>query len=344
VCVSREDFSSPEYLKLPASAKFEALWEKITENQESLEFFSKFQVMGILFKDLWETFRDTADVFPEGRKKLLHTKGNIAKGELIITKSHPYTGIFKGCKNLFIRLSAGKNPDVTKTTAKEAYKNFVPGMGIKFLRDGVPSANLQAMFNVAGQDSWNFFEYDFTTSFILPEESNFLGKLIGAKFSTITYNSGSIGIKDLAEYDENGVKESSPRYPYRLIFRPTVHVKDLFSDDYQQFYTEQLKTIPAGTDIYHVIAVDAPGCDEYTIGTLRMTTQLITSRFSDERLFFKHNLVDDDDKDLGWSKFRDYSSVTSGVIHGEQPQHVSGCPLASVLKLNESKSSEKTEH
>lgn len=42
-------------------------------------------------------------------------------------------------------------------------------MGLKFLRDGVDSANLVAMFSVDGQPSWNFFENDWTT--IIPTPS-----------------------------------------------------------------------------------------------------------------------------------------------------------------------------
>ena len=37
-----------------------------------------------------------------------------------------------------------------------------PGMGLKFLRDGMDSANLLAMFAVEGQESWNFFKNDFS--------------------------------------------------------------------------------------------------------------------------------------------------------------------------------------
>jgi hypothetical protein len=34
-------------------------------------------------------------------------------------------------------------------------------MGLKFLRDGVDSANLVAMYSVDGQDTFNFFANDF---------------------------------------------------------------------------------------------------------------------------------------------------------------------------------------
>lgn len=69
---------------------------------------------------------------------------------------HSYSGIFKGATNGYVRLSLAKEP---VTTVQET----APGMGLKFLRDGIDSANLVAMYSVNGQDSWNFFKNDFTT-------------------------------------------------------------------------------------------------------------------------------------------------------------------------------------
>lgn len=43
------------------------------------------------------------------------------------------------------------------------YENFNPAMGLKLLRDGVPSANILAMGSANGQDNWNFFYHNFST-------------------------------------------------------------------------------------------------------------------------------------------------------------------------------------
>ena len=58
-------------------------------------------------------------------------------------------------KIFFSRLSLALEPDTEKL-------NTAPGMGLKFLRDGVDSANLVAMYSVDGQESWNFFKNDFS--------------------------------------------------------------------------------------------------------------------------------------------------------------------------------------
>ena len=58
-------------------------------------------------------------------------------------------------KTIPCRLSLALEPDTRRMTT-------APGMGLKFSRDGVHSANLVAMFSVGGQESWNFFKNDFS--------------------------------------------------------------------------------------------------------------------------------------------------------------------------------------
>jgi hypothetical protein len=41
--------------------------------------------------------------------------------------------------------------------------HLAPGMGLKFLRDGVESANLVSMYDVSGQPDMDFFANDWTT-------------------------------------------------------------------------------------------------------------------------------------------------------------------------------------
>lgn len=69
--------------------------------------------------------------------------------------------MFRGAKAGLIRLSLASKPDFTKTKAAEANENFIPGFGLKLIRDSLPSANLVAMFGLSGIPSWNFFAKDF---------------------------------------------------------------------------------------------------------------------------------------------------------------------------------------
>jgi len=194
----------------------------------------------IFFEDLSVSFTNESDIFPDGRQKLIHTQGVIAKAKWVKDgqAGDKYTGIFKGCQNFLIRLSIAKQPDTSKTRPEQAKGNFVPGMAFKCLRTGVPSANLQAMFSVVGQPSWNFFKNDFTHDFPFPnmEDVDFAGKSLASKFAGVTKWIGTIGLKTLSEWDENGNHESTPTYPFRIIFKPNPNVQSKFSDDFKTYF------------------------------------------------------------------------------------------------------------
>lgn len=160
-------------------------------------------------------------------------------------------------------------------------------MGLKFLRDKVPSANLVAMYSVNGQASWNFFKNKF---------SNHIGPVVGSatavlakKFSTGTPYIQTVGLSDFASTNQDGSKVGNPKFPFKLVFEPTADVNTKFSEDYTgTYFTEQLKTIPSGTKLYNVYAVETPDSAEVLIGQLVLTTQLTPSKFGDQYLFFKH--------------------------------------------------------
>ena len=56
---------------------------------------------------------------------------------------HSFSGIFTGATKGVVRFSLAKEP-------LPPALNTAPGMGLKFLRDGVDSANLVAMYGVDG--------------------------------------------------------------------------------------------------------------------------------------------------------------------------------------------------
>ena len=67
--------------------------------------------------------------------------------------------------------------------AKEPVRSRLPGIGLKFLRDGLDSANLVAMHSLDGQQSWDFFKQDLTTH--IPAPSPWLLPIV-FKFSEAT--------------------------------------------------------------------------------------------------------------------------------------------------------------
>jgi len=288
-----DDFSSAQYQGLSANDKIAKLWSKITEDQSELGFYSSLTTASIFLEDMSTTFSHQSDSFPDGRKKLIHTVGVIAQGELVVDPANGYTGLFEGASNVLIRLSVAKNPDFTKTTADGANDNFTPGMSLKFLRDGLPSSNLMAMFGVNGFPSWNFFFKDFSNH--IPGAQGLALKTLACKFASATKYIQTLGLKDLASWNEQGEdRRGDLNFPFQLIFRPTDQVSNLFPDTFVAKYTDQLKTIPEGTVLYDVYALATPNAAEVKIGSLRTTSAFVTSHWGDEKLFFQHTLMDDD--------------------------------------------------
>ena len=81
--------------------------------------------------------------------------------------------------------------------------NFlVPGMAIKFLRDGVDSANTFAMNSVNGQESWDYFLLPWSNHFA-DLENPALNPLANKLHEASEYVQ-AVGLSDMAMWDQYG--------------------------------------------------------------------------------------------------------------------------------------------
>ena len=282
--------NGPDYIALPAATKLEHIWENCADDQTSAPWLSMLEIGEIMFEDMCPTFNTEGDQLPLGwlgnvRQKYIHTVGTVGKVEWVDLGGHPYTGIFQGASHGIARLSLAQEPSPPAP-------GTAPGMGLKFLRDGVDSANLVAMFDVAGQESWNFFENIFTTH--IPEVSGPL-VFLGAKFYTATNNIRQVrlrrqqliagGCEQLGDVRRGRGRGGEPSLPLSasipgfskkhistssyLCLQPTGEID--FSDEYVRPFTEDLKSIPADSVLYNILAMDQPkelGGVETQIGQL----------------------------------------------------------------------------
>eukprot|EP00347_Sterkiella_histriomuscorum_P015747 403355834 len=288
--------SGPDYEKFSAAEKKSQLWEQIISNQTPSDWFSPLALAGIFAESMMPSLKWVGDTFENGwlgvRSKYIHTVGNTATCKWTpVSNSEGYTGIFKsGSDHGIIRLSAAKQPDYTKTKATEALDNFMPGFGLKFLRDGVSSGNLVAMYGVDGAESWNFFKMDFSNH--IPDPISTPQKILGKKFATGTPFIQYVGLSDIATYDQHGVKTDNPKFPFQLVFVPTL--RDNYSDDFSEIYQSHLDKVPQGTLLYKVYAHAEPDAPRVHIADLSITSKLMRSNFGDKYLFFKHQDMQED--------------------------------------------------
>ena len=206
----------PEYTTLPAVEKQAMIWDNTLLDNSSNSWPSVLKVAEILFESMCPTLEAAGDQMPKAwirntRQKYIHSVGSVGMVEFVSNGSR-YTGLFQGATHGIVRISLAKEPeaDVLNTT---------PGMGLKFLRDGVESASLVAMYGVDGQESWNVFANSW---------SNHRGAASGAdtltlsvKFAKGTPNIQQVGLSDWARFGEDGVRvsDSDMVFPYKLVFK-----------------------------------------------------------------------------------------------------------------------------
>ena len=276
------------------------------------------------------SFDHTGDTMPDGRKKMTHPRGVTFKVAFRPTAQSPYTGIFRGAKHGIMRISetVRTNPEVNQTS---------PGFGIKFLRDGMDSADTVTMFSFDGQPSYNYFANRW--SIHLNEPMNECSRqTIGKKLAETTPHIGAMSVMNWAFHKEDGSEESEPRWPFILEFEPY----DIYgwTDNWQSDFTDQLSSIRPGTVMFKVFAYTCPihklsGSRGDLIGRVVVTSPVTLSLWGDQQLFFKHQRIDDDLKYFPW--WLDYLQTWSLGKMSEtelvDPQPEEKCPFAFLFNL-----------
>ena len=193
-------FSSDEYLLKSAKSKQEDLWAEIVSDRIPRGWPDIFESMYMVFYPMDPVFDTKGDAMGPGmlwgsRTKLVHAVGTVGKVKFVSDPDAKaeYTGIFKGADYGIIRLSNAADPGDGGLTS---------GFGLKFLRDGVDSANLVAMFSVMGSPkNWNFFSKDFNFETRIPLVDDFFLKILGWKFSFATDIIQAVGLLEMGSID-----------------------------------------------------------------------------------------------------------------------------------------------
>jgi hypothetical protein len=214
---------------------------------------------------------------------------------------------------------------------------MLPAIGLKFLRDGVDSANTFGVFTLEGQMEYDFFKNDLSTIFATPVQEDSDWEKVGEHFVDETHFTTSIGNSNLAEYTQEGELVEEPVFPFRLIFEPAEDVKGLFPEEYSEPLHEQLQTIQPGSTLYKVFAVDKPdwsnsphwhGEEKQEIGKIVLGSTLVTSLWGDEHMYFRHQRMDEDlSVHPEWLSAVP-PSVGEPTIRPFQPKVESKCPFA----------------
>lgn len=187
---------------------------------------------------------------------------------------------------------------------------LLSGVSIKFLRDKVYSGNVLALRKI-GTNKDNFNWFDGMKSMLASPITPPIGYLLGMKFRTAkTSFDIDLGISDMSDYDQKGVKESNPKFPHEVILKPS-------TSKFENLRFEEFEKIKAGSKLYDVYTKKTEASPEILIGSISTTSEQTLSRWGDKKLFFQHQRREDDLKRV--KKMNKQANIKGGA---------SGCPFA----------------
>jgi hypothetical protein len=282
----------PGYEGQSGVAKLAVLWQNIlADNNQSGSWYGFLDMALLLIRSDWVTGHTYSDIMPDGRKKLIHTVGAIAKAKIVWTGSTKYTGLFRAANNVLVRASTAQEPTADGITV---------ALAIKALRDGIPSGNIIGMYELDGQPSLNFFEHNLCTHLADRPTLPLKLKALGLKFKLQSRYPGCLGLSDFASYTESGATVTSPVFPWALVYQVNPALRSSMAGNTNLNIADALvHGVPVGSILYKIYAVPdprTPSALEY-LGYIQTTSGFRASAFGDLTLFFKHTF---EEEDLAW--------------------------------------------
>ena len=244
----------------------------------------------ILTESIMTTFENQWDILPAGRVKVVHGVGAICTFSIDIVLDSPFTGIFKGGETKgFIRMGGATDFTSSITTG------MTPGVALKILRTGAPSANV-VMTNSLGpipNDNHNFFAVPVKSQ--IPDDMNAATQVLAQRFCQTGHCITKVGLSNMAYYDQDGTFHETPIFPFKLELVPADVNFQESKPDIMEDFMAQFENIPIGTTVYYMKAYLSPDDTEGLIlGNIVTTDQCVTSFYGDTRMFFKHQWIEDD--------------------------------------------------
>ena len=186
--------------------------------------------------------------------------------------------MFKGGVGV-IRLSLAKDPGTD---------SFVPGVALKLMSDGIPSANMEAMLSIDGQGT-NFDFFANTFSNFIPDAVGFGSKIVVNIFSKVSATPGHLDVRGFAMQDRQGHGVAAPVAPEQVFLVPAPSVRTVPRHNAPDVdFRTDLEVIPDESTLYDLWGALVIGDKPTHIGTIITRSEVITSQFGDDGLFFKH--------------------------------------------------------
>jgi len=212
-----------------------------------------------------------------------------------VNNSLSYTGMYASGALSLLRLSTALSPSDDGMT---------PALTVKMFKDGKPSANYAAMYTFGETPGNNFFLHSLSTHG--PRKgNNFALKILAWAFDRISKVSSSCsGTMQLANSTASGssIPRSKVKVPFALILQPNPKLYNLIRNYHGPDVMAAISKLVNKTMVnevgWKVLAVtgpDFPKVDKIVhIGNYVLESEITTSLWGDQKLFFQQQLFDDE--------------------------------------------------
>ena len=229
------------------------------------------------------------------REKVSHRQGLVASFKWVPYEPdvHGYTGFYeKVSTNNILRFSQ-------TTNLTEKSEGLLPSVALKFLINGLKSENVFGMPSFHETTSWDFFASDMKSRVepFDPEKDFCLIETIQKKLIEGTNRPFSTGVSTIGDRfvdgklkDDDGVAltRRQIKVPYELSYRSPFKGHEYETADERDWVTRLQEIGKENTHILDVYAKDSIEEDPKKIAEIILTSDLLTSKFGDERLHFQH--------------------------------------------------------
>jgi len=294
------DYHGKQWQQKSASEKYSILSKGVAEKPTTPGYPGAAEQALLFVEGMPISFEAVADDMPKEilgwvtRRKLVHSVGLMASAQWTpVANQYNYSGIFSsGHPNVMVRFSTGNQPDTAGNSS-----NMIPAVAFKFLRNGVPSANIHTL-GAGPQASFNFFAHDFSNHVPdFPFTAPFSALAVRQLFATASDYPTYLGLNSVAAFDVNGnppPNGAAPSFPWRIIFHPTAAWHAAFPDGNpgQLWYKQLANGLKTGP-LFTIWAIDGPQNDAniktaVQIGQITLTSVAKESFFGDRTLFYEH--------------------------------------------------------
>lgn len=183
----------------------------------------------------------------------------------------------------------------------EDSKGLLPSVALKFLIDGIKAENLFGMPSFHETTSWDFFDTDLksrvkpfqkeTDQCLIDTIQKKLIEATNRPFSTAVSTIGDRFVDGKFVFGEDQVMKSKRdvKVPYELSYSSPFkgHEYDESIDE-RDWVTKLQEIGKSGTKILDVFAKRTLDSEPEKIAEIELTSDLLTSKFGDERLHFQH--------------------------------------------------------